>query len=50
MTCDAIRQIEPEVAQITFLVFYIVVLGIFNAISFRKLLENWLVNSSDTSS
>ena len=32
MIIDAVRQNESEVAQITFLVFYIVVLGIFDAI------------------
>ena len=48
--CDAVRQNESEVSQKKILVFYIVVLGIFNATFDRKPDENWLVNSIDTSS
>ena len=46
--CGAIRQNETEAAQIKFVVFYIVVLGIFNATFGRKHLdENWLVTFRD---
>ena len=47
---DAIRQNEFEIARIIVLVFYEVVLGIFNAAFSRKSYENWLDSSRDTSS
>ena len=43
-------KIKSEVAQVEILVFYIVVLGIFNATFSRKPHEGWLVSSRDTSS
>ena len=42
---DAIKQNESEVAEIKFLVFYIVALGIFNSTFIRKPHENWLLTS-----
>ena len=43
-TCDAIKQNGSEVEHSTFLVFYIAVLTIFNAMFSEKPHEKWFVH------
>ena len=45
--CDAIRQNESKVTLTNFLVFCMVVLGIFYAMFSRNPSENWLVSSPE---
>ena len=47
--CDAMRQKESEVVKIQFLIFYVIVLYIFNATFSRKPRKNWFAISGDTS-